>query len=269
MRDVGFHRDTRLQLVASHERKLVLSKVWYEHLRHHPLAYLVPRVADIAELEDIVSLVHAPLDVSITQEIFEGCVARMGSSVSKWREDKIRGLSASASGCLQTVPSDHDYHSRLELAVCIFKCVSSVSTSFSGNCRPGGGLMWHPDFYDHCCNHRNPCISRPRVVDGSSGIGDYCTDDWSVIRCKYKDTWGMTYLVFHSIASLAVQRILDVCGINHRTASVRDVDALDPRVICLTCSTRACSNSVIVFPWRRAVSHLSRYYHVYLLNGSL
>lgn len=265
LRDVGYHRDVRTRFVAFHQRRLILAKAWYEHLRHHPLEFLIPHAADVAELEDVASLLHAPVDVSVTREMLDGYVAQISNSVFRWRNEKIQRLSTSVRGEIPTIPLEYDHGARLKLAVCVFECISPSSIA----CQPAGQLMWHPEFYNHYCNHRNRCAPRPILTDGGLGVGDYCTDEWSLFKIPYKDTWGMEFIAFHGAASFAAQRVLAMCGIDHRSASVADVDGADPRLMCVTCSSLSSSSTVYIFPWRRAVGLSLDFCRIFLPSKSL
>lgn len=253
MASVRTCRNARLRLVVIHNRKLILAQAWYEWLRYNPWTYFVPRMADVAELPEIVTLVHAPTGVEISRDMLDAALLGVDESVRQWRERGLRELSLSVQSFLPVGLNTQSYDDRLKLATCIFFCIAPTSIGLSVACKPTGDLMWHPEFLDHCCNHRNLGAPRPCLITNDAGIGDYCDDNWSVLSCKLSDTWGIGHLKFHHVASRVARGILLASGIDPDRACVALVDELDPRLVCMTCVSQARPGVAVVFPWRRAV----------------
>lgn len=255
MRIVRHHRLARHRLIIIHERRLDLAKAWYDLLKSRPIAYLVPRSPDLALFPSIRRLLQAPTDTVVTRTILDNAVFDIGQDVIRWRSDNAMRMLSAVDPDMPTASPGMGVHDRLQLATCVLTCISPSSNHLRPVCRSTKEFMWHPQFFDHCCNHISETSTKERLIDSGMGIGDFCSNTYSLVRTANDNVWNTGQMAFNKRASAVVQNILIACGVDHQKASVEFVDALGLYVLCWTCYVSAPNTGrMTVMTWRRAVS---------------
>lgn len=112
--------------------------------------------------------------------------------------------------------------------------------------------MWFPEYMHHGCN---TITARPSVEEELEL--DECMVVQRLPNNMFKRVpWRGSHLKFDCKASVAVNHVLLACGLDWEKTTTKELDELDPRVVCLKCNfgqrcdgERRCS----VMSWRYAV----------------
>lgn len=255
METVRHHRLARHRLIVVHRRHLDLAVVWCELLRRRPIPHLVPRTPDLSEFACVRSLMHAPVEIVVTRSLLETVVESLGDSVLQWRSNNTELLLSIVQPFLPAPTQGRDNCHRLQLATCVLMCTAPVSNGLTAICRSTKEFMWYPQFFDHCCNHYSNRHSRPYLVEAELGIGDFCSEAFSVVQSSQHTVWTADHLKLNDRASSMVKHILMACGVDFNEASIEYVDTLNLYVVCLDCHFNQPSQRFMtIMSWRRAVS---------------
>ncbi|KAJ7657993.1 hypothetical protein B0H17DRAFT_1097587 [Mycena rosella] len=188
----------------------------------------------------------------------------MTGFISQWEEQKIRSL-ASLNMVDERLVFSFSYASAsshlrgLRLAACVFTCedLSHIHSSIEHYQNGSYPALFYPEFLHHPCA---TVARREPDDDEDAPFNPLFKASRDFAYCRRKE-WSSDSMFFDEKASRAVKRILEACGLDHRTVTTEEMDTLDPRFICLKCSYGAkCDGQRPrqVMPWRNAVSlHLS------------
>jgi hypothetical protein len=113
--------------------------------------------------------------------------------------------------------------------------------------------MWFPEYLHHGCNTITSRPSLEKVLE----VDDCLVVERLQPNATFKRMpWKSGHLKFDWKASVVVNHILLACGLDWEKTTTKELDALDPRVVCLKCNfgqrcdgERRCS----VMSWRYAV----------------
>ena len=111
-------------------------------------------------------------------------------------------------------------------------------------------LLWYPHFLHHLCTS-----IRPRRPFERHSIEDALSTEK-----RYDGTcqtpWNTDALELDEKASRATRNVLEACGMDWQTTTAEELDARDPRVVCLKCTYGARVDGerrFRVWTWRDAV----------------
>ncbi|KAH6903613.1 hypothetical protein BKA70DRAFT_1300413 [Coprinopsis sp. MPI-PUGE-AT-0042] len=114
--------------------------------------------------------------------------------------------------------------------------------------------MWFPEFMHHGCN---TLVTRP-ILEKELELDECMVVERFPGSSTKRGPWKRDHLTFDWKASVVVNHILLACGLDWKETTTKQLDELDPRVVCLKCNfgqrcdgERRCS----VMSWRYAVRH--------------
>jgi len=190
----------------------------------------MPPLFVVKHFGPISEAINALHDDPLKDEDLEGPFECLPSLIDEWRVSKFKQLAAQLpsqkSSRVDEEERDPDVLA-LDLATSVFNCLGSSRSSL----RTGGCLI------------------------GWDGAGPH-------LRCPALEKYWENRLHFSQRGYDAATELVTLAGFDARTAKIWDMDALNPRFVCLTCPLEA--NSRIqdgrgrsVWNWREAVRHFS------------
>ncbi|KII94220.1 hypothetical protein PLICRDRAFT_36468 [Plicaturopsis crispa FD-325 SS-3] len=179
----------------------------------------------------------------VCAEDFSRVLEKLPVYIEQWRTAVSRDLVLKAGAEGAGAP--------LDLAVHVFRCTWNLCPHHSLHSlhNPEGSAdldrLWYPEVLHHrCCGIKTYTLESPLQPDPVDVIGI-----WYHFLVRQK--WNIERLVFDDKASRVVRRILEACGLDASVATVADIDALDPRLVCLKCSYGSRCDGERIFPVRR------------------
>ncbi|KII94221.1 hypothetical protein PLICRDRAFT_171887 [Plicaturopsis crispa FD-325 SS-3] len=230
------------------KRKQVAISVLKEYKERHPTADITLGPADFWEWMEVKQILGRPDSERVCPETFSSVVEKLPAYIEQWRGHIVRGLMSQTGHRRVDTPPD--------LAVHVFHCTGSMCQEARHNSRtnepPKHVLLWYPETLHHRCNviTRHDFSSR-RPPDPVDEIG---------IRYNFfvRQKWSSAHLTFDDKASRTVKYIIEACGMDASVTTAADLDALDPRLVCLKCSYGSRCNGermFVVRSWRSSVHH--------------
>ncbi|KAF5385111.1 hypothetical protein D9615_000956 [Tricholomella constricta] len=262
-------QEERLKLLET--RKVIAIQAWREYRQNHFTDFFMPSPLDVLEVHNVREIIELPSSQEATMAMFNEVLdENMPDFLKGFRWEEADSL-ASRHPCDWPRYSVALYGTtgihKLDLAVCVFTCTNQFLHKISTDPEIGENLfesyeqpLFHPEFLHHPCNsvcrkqmYYDKADREIQIMDENKEL----SVDYQFSDCR-RDKWSSEKLVPHEKASRAVQKILEACGLDPRSATVKGMDKLDPRLICLKCTfggkadgDRRCS----VWTWRNAVKH--------------
>ncbi|EGO01221.1 hypothetical protein SERLA73DRAFT_179341 [Serpula lacrymans var. lacrymans S7.3] len=245
-------RNIRLEETVYSPRRRILMETYKVYLRMSPQAgdscELMPHVADVAAFKPFDDIIKSPSDVVVNASTFLAAFPQLPTLVSNWRQKIDRDLVDTCinlrSPYLPPAPAEEysSILSRLRLAVSVFAFHDDVNFFSSRSPRH---MLLYPDilrfrtFIEPCrfshFNHTPNATSIAQKIMGGH--------PWSVCRSGRRPS---TVKYFSEAAS-----IIHACGMDPSTATVNDMNRLDPRLRCDICIVS--KHQTVVMTWRTAV----------------
>ncbi|KAF5329362.1 hypothetical protein D9619_009185 [Psilocybe cf. subviscida] len=292
MRDYKTQND---RIILQRERRKAIHRLYLEWrnqkfvLYKYPAWYVMPGPLDVLGDAQVKQLLELPNDVEIDDFTAQADVSlrlHLPSIVRSFRHDR-NIIFLNAIERVTSVPGvvsflswyRHGYsasstHGQFALAAVVFRCKAwaheyvdgalardqGAGTFEYGRWKRAGTapepLLWYPEFLTHACcalhwDHHGNFGRRPKPEGNFNAGGMYDGSD------VYQRAWKDKELEFNQVASRNVLRILKACGMSDKT-TVEELDARDPRVVCLTCSFGAkCDGerTMRIWGWREVVNH--------------
>lgn len=256
---------------TNNRRGLVLDayNVWRiqpRHLKRFPLSAPMPRGVDILTIPEVEALLnlHPTYGLGLKEDVLPCFDRVLEDGINCWRKRAMRrllqtALNRGACGDIADIPITSQFHwslhdNWLRRAVVVFRCKQKAVPNSMGGCpsmtEARAPLLWYPHFLRHGCTS-----IRERWRDEQR-----CINDALSTASQYPGTcqtpWNTDVLELDEKASRATCNILEACGMDWEAATTEELDARDPRVVCLKCTYGArCDGerSFRVWTWRDAV----------------
>lgn len=256
---------------TNNRRGLVLDayNVWRiqpRHLKRFPLSAPMPRGVDILTIPEVEALLnlHPTYGLGLKEDVLPCFDRVLEDGINCWRKRAMRrllqtALNRGACGDIADIPITSQFHwslhdNWLRRAVVVFRCKQKAVPNSMGGCpsmtEARAPLLWYPHFLRHGCTS-----IRERWRDEKR-----CINDALSTASQYPGTcqtpWNTDVLELDEKASRATCNILEACGMDWEAATTEELDARDPRVVCLKCTYGArCDGerSFRVWTWRDAV----------------
>ncbi|KAF8186010.1 hypothetical protein BJ912DRAFT_1060446 [Pholiota molesta] len=243
-----------------------------ENLSRYPADAPMPNLADVLDFPPIKGMVHTRTERELDMDRVVSCLARsLHDEIEEWREDIASDLLGKvtrsrvwddAQWWYEMAGDFWDKRLRFfERAVVVFRCTNRwmhyrweeqrlradvVLTFPCGYAqRPvrdfNGGAERGPRAGD---------VRRTRTHEALSMDGEFK-------QCRHA-VWNADTLEFDEQASRATRNILVACCMDWKKTTTKQLDELDPRLVCLKCSFGVrCDGErkVRVWTWRDAVQH--------------
>lgn len=229
MMTVRASRFARIRLVTVHERTVALSRAWYDVQLGSPRQALVPTAEESARLPFIRSLICAPAQVVVDEDVLRRALHRNADVLGQWHHGRLQSLCAKLDVHLPGLWRGQAPEQFLGLAVCVLSCRVGGNEGVSP-CDVSS-VLWYPEFLHRRCISG---FSRRSLVPTLSGEGSYCTDEWSVVPFSVVQH-DQHVLSFHVAASSITRRLLECCAIDPNVVTVAMLQAGNIRVSCSTC----------------------------------
>lgn len=243
-------------------------------IKRYPPGYFMPTIVDVMDHARIKTFLNEPGERLIPVNEYMELLDKFGYYINKWRMEKSNVVWKDVLDptCIETLglkaqPLGMDW---MEYAMMTFTCTKTGSDAhLAGHAidafkRPydhkappmtlqdvqlgnmidynklEGCTMWFPEYLHHACNkfarpHREEEWCKHNMffqVDRFTLW--YDTTLWRDVKLSRKK-WDCSALKFDSKASVVVKHILEACGLP-LTTKVKELDELDPRLICLKCT---------------------------------
>ncbi|GLB43697.1 hypothetical protein LshimejAT787_1402090 [Lyophyllum shimeji] len=265
-------QEDRLKLLETRKEKAL--DAWHTYCQKNVAVVLsrpIPSPVDILALQKVQDMVNLPSQEEVTcamfLEVLNDEVPDLLETFRRTQESKLAEKHPCAypkywsPGCANL--------RKVHLAVCVFMCTADIVHLRARHdedlvrClgEDGRPPLFYPEFLFHPCN--SICEKRWLGEDEAVKILDK-NERLSVshqFRGCRRQRRSSEKLVPHEKASRVVEKILEACRLDPRTTTVKNMDELDPRLICLKCTfgakadgERRCS----VWSWRNAVNHCLR-----------
>jgi len=143
---------------------------------------------------------------------------------------------------------------QMRLAVSVFTCQKGLCHNDPDEAAKPHQYMYYPEYLHHRCNRirridwADPDEEAPPLSLGSGYRSGVVRQPWSCEDLEYDEK-----------ASRVVKKILQACGWDWKTMTVKELDKLDPRLVCLKCTYgHRCDGErrVSVRNWRNAVRNI-------------
>ncbi|KAJ7754968.1 hypothetical protein DFH07DRAFT_822306 [Mycena maculata] len=213
------------------KRKVIATKVLRTFKRSQlPWTEVMPGGADFCEFPEIKDVLLAAAEVDVNEQTFEAMIPDFPRMMAAWREGLVQELVkvCKRSGVVREDEADNDIKARLPLATSVYKCTGcnddddgyvGFGSTFEAHCRP---LFW-PRVLAHRCLTQTP---------------DFYVTMMLFMNATRDVAWRASQLAVDLVAAEIVEKVVTVCGLDPNTATVEDMDAVDARLACHTCSTR-------------------------------
>ncbi|EPQ51013.1 hypothetical protein GLOTRDRAFT_133339 [Gloeophyllum trabeum ATCC 11539] len=226
-------RDWRANILP--KRLPLLRKVLKEYYLSQGENDILPSMADFCFMKEFLDVIDAPKDVEVTEASFSDVVARLPELSDVWREqafEKIRALLPTS-----VVEQNHSPHDVLALATTLFSCED-------GQC---ANVMTYDRLLVHECLTERPYWWRGEGPELPGINPETCCEELKGIP------WGsykFEAVSFSEVGSQHARRIVELCGRDPDTTTAEEMDKLDARLNCLSCSSLKRAG----LTWRQAVS---------------
>ncbi|KAF8079278.1 hypothetical protein FPV67DRAFT_1403986 [Lyophyllum atratum] len=275
---IRYMKQVRLYIASEDRRKLVEARkgtaldAWYDYrqktMSAHGSTLPIPSPLDIWEMPEVHDIVELPSSQQVTLATFTTVFDnKMSHFLWRFGTTEVNKLAAKHPCDAKSIGQFHEVR-KIELATCVFTCTAHhlhslsndpdilASTKDSSYEQP----LFHPEFLHHPCT--SICMTQSWYAKGER---DTQTLDANIklsvghqfSGCRRKK-WSSDKLVPHEKAARVVRKIVEACGMDPATTTVRMMDRMDPRLVCLKCTfggkadgERRCS----VWTWRNAVKH--------------
>ncbi|KAG7100090.1 hypothetical protein E1B28_001871 [Marasmius oreades] len=255
-------REERQKLVW--ERRHHATAEWVSYRTdQHLVGEFIPNPIDVWFWNPVKTVVEEPSDVVVNDQSFGQPMLGFPAFLRRWQGEKqdelVRLLPFPMAGDLWYARPQH-----LRLAICVLSCTSSFHCEFDEWPERHYPCMWFPEFLHHPCNTLERRACRYNFADGEKQ--DPIDKEVQRAPCLRADNefkgfrrrkWSTKWVAFDQKASRTVQNILKACGMSLHTTT-EQLDAADPRVVCLKCTYGAKCDGERRFPvltWRTAVQH--------------
>ncbi|TEB32583.1 hypothetical protein FA13DRAFT_1731785 [Coprinellus micaceus] len=240
-------------------------------LKRYPPGYFLPTVVDVVEHPRTQAFITEPGERIFPKEEFVAFLDNFHDAIEEWRREKGKALFGLVGDVCKRDAGLKDEESGLEwmeLAMVVFSCTEyryakhltaqvcddqtlpwerSSPTNFTSFTTTDRPIDWHedtcmffPEYLHHVC-----CKASQRNHDEHT----FCS--------SLRKMWDMETLRFNVKASAVVRRLLEACGLGLRTKA-RELDKVDPRLVCLKCTHGHGvdgERTVQVRTWRSSVKH--------------
>ncbi|TDL19591.1 hypothetical protein BD410DRAFT_433370 [Rickenella mellea] len=212
--------------IQEHETKHLARSALTAYTTSHPDIFL-PGIADFMASSDIKQILDHLRDVPVSEEAF----ADMAIFMDNWRRTATLQLAD-----LVESSRRHDRvasFAKLDLATTVFSCLCMRQVQVSNMDHARQLFMHYPWVMAH------PCVTNERCTDSEDRL-------WDIKNLRYEGESG----------NRVVKPIIEACGLPHETTRTSDMDALDPRLICLHCRRgNENAKNITVYTWRSAIGH--------------
>ncbi|KAF6753196.1 hypothetical protein DFP72DRAFT_426008 [Ephemerocybe angulata] len=290
MEIVKYFREKNDRKLLMQRRREEVAKAWPVWLagqaQRYPPGYFLPTVRDIAEHPILKAQIEKDGEAALSQPDILGVLDTIHDAIETWRKEKSALLSSLVPEASRTdLIGDLNPAENLEWmarAMAVFNCDKRLEEYPAGP-----SIVYNPDKpYEEYLTYRQgqparsygepTCMWFPTYLHHPSSRLAY--PDWWESRYHVNEffkvegmpiegeagneklrraKWNCDQLGFDEKASGLVKRILEACGMPV-TATVKELDAADPRLVCLKCTYgKKCDGErrVSVLTWRRAVKH--------------
>lgn len=238
MADLRDKRMKKERIAMLKQRQKVVVTLLKAYSLGRPVTEVIPGPVDICNMAEFkVVIEDTPIDVEVNEGSFDQAVAYLPLLVSEWRAAKdaelisiINGVTASESQSYVSTPDIN--RKQLELATTLFRCKVCYTP------------ITYPRILVHSCTHdlrytwRNIDADDPRSILWQS-LGD---EPWNL---------GGDRVGFDKRVHSAARQIIEYCQQNPDTVTAREMDELDIRLECSSCSDVVSGR--LVMGWRQAV----------------
>ncbi|KAF9480601.1 hypothetical protein BDN70DRAFT_603950 [Pholiota conissans] len=296
MTEISELRKENSRCAVVRDRRNLIHTAWVnwralpENMKAYPPDALMPNAADVLEFDRVQTLVNSNHDAELDMDrdiipCFTECLLK---EITNWRKHLLHMLWSQLVKTKVWNKAKWEYPmnwedrlTQLAPAVIVFQC-KKLSTHFyweqrrcladvifagdkvniereilnatqAGQRAP---VMWYPQFLHHQCASMT---ERPQF-EKYAKMNECLSMQKEYAHCRHAP-WDPEALEFDERASQATKNILDACGMDWKTTTTKELDELDPRVVCLKCSelfgSRCDSGErqVQVWCWRDAVQH--------------
>jgi hypothetical protein len=215
---------------------------------------LMPGSPDFWSWYPVRTIIESPNDTVVTTENFDDILEDISKWIVSWREARIQELVFKTRMHGLPYPGDRflSQLAQLQLAVCVVTCQRHLCPDEEH----GWGVqehnfLYYPEYLHHRCNAITwRQQNKPDEGEAALSLGSGYPKQF--IRQK----WSSEKLEFDGKASGVVKKIIETCGWNWKTMTAKELDKLDPRLVCLKCTWgHRCDGEwrVTVRNWRSAV----------------
>ncbi|KAF6743372.1 hypothetical protein DFP72DRAFT_128589 [Ephemerocybe angulata] len=188
--------------------------------------YFCPPLEDLRPIPEVLTILEADKTHKITQSDFKPVVDVLDDLVACYQEEKKKtlvNLLNSSRGRYMNEP--------LELARNVFRRAGCQGSSV-----------------------RSQAPTSDCVLVGWAMLGTHITDAYSEVMLRPGVYLNMPAgFIYNELSSRHSGELIDMAGLNPQTASINEMDSMDPRFICDTCST---PKGYAILSWRAALCHL-------------
>jgi hypothetical protein len=237
---------------------------------HRPIVdtpeLIMPGAADFWQWQPVSALINRPhSEPDVTLEQFQAISDIIPAFFEFWRHESMMDIMMELD--IKDLPYAGDHLRRLQqmrLAVSVFTCQKLLCHNDICEAEKPHQYMYYPEYLHHRCNRiRRIKWADPDETAPPLSLGNGYRS--GVVR----QPWSCEYLEYDEKASRVVKKILLACGWNWKTMTVKELDKLDPRLVCLKCTYgHRCDGErrVSVRSWRNAVRNTISISSVLFLN---
>ncbi|TDL24624.1 hypothetical protein BD410DRAFT_745314 [Rickenella mellea] len=191
---------------------------------------ILPRIADLLAASDLSRILDNLGEVPVSDETFEDMAVFVGS----WRRNATDQLAD-----LVVIPTE-----RLHGRTAIFAKLELATTVFSCKCRRFLHQYTTLDYAKEVNMHYPWVMAHPCVTNERSDSEDKL---WNIKSLCHEGDAG----------NRLVKPIIEACSLPVETTKTSEMDALDPRLICLNCKKgdAKLGENTVVYTWRSAMGH--------------
>lgn len=226
----------------------MLVDAWSDFQRLHPLVSFMPSHVDLESLPSVQPMMDSLSTAEPTIDVFHAVVREALPSIYTWRTTRLENIARAVQSHL---PSGCGI-AGLQLAVCVFCCTNLTRHTLQSQRDPMQYFpMWYPQYLYHSCNNIVKLLPSTFTDEPLEAI-DLSLRLIPRYHGYYRTQWDSRLLMFNSRASHAVREILEVLGVDYRTTTVSNLDAMDTWIYCNACNA-ADQHVWSAIPWRLAV----------------
>ncbi|KIY51950.1 hypothetical protein FISHEDRAFT_70186 [Fistulina hepatica ATCC 64428] len=247
------------------ERFKMFAEAWTTFRQSLPPSMLLPSPFDIRGMDGISDILnkspsdpeHPSTDTQVSVALFEPALNALMPFIDKWRTDVAILGARKVLNFHGPLPYLFEYfcpETRLRLATTVFYCNAPWHTRMTETILPEPTYhrMYWPEFMYHQCNSSRWYDYTGSFLERDETLG---SGEW--IGCQ-RCAWSATHLDVDVGASDMAAKIVAACGRDSDEATVEELDALDPRLVCLKCTRGARCDGERIMPirsWRQTVDH--------------
>lgn len=229
-------RNLRLALdlePAVEERMGILEDVYSTYLEglRPSEQYFCPPLEVLRPIPEVLEILEAEKTRNITESDFKPVADNLDELIARYQKEKKKTLVKllnSRGGRYMEEP--------LELARNVFRRARSQGSSMPSKAPT------------------SDC-----VLVGWAMLGTHTTDAYSEVMLRPGVYLNMPAgFIYNELSSGHCSELIDMAGLNPQTASVNEMDSMDPRFVCDTCSTLN-GYGYAILSWRAALCHLLKH----------